>query len=200
MALVRGVIAASIEVRVDVEGRGVDVDQLRRRRRGSASPPAVAVNVCVVVITSSPGPMPRASNARCNPAVAELTATQCSEASPRKAANSLSNRLAFGPVVIQPERSVSTTSAISSSPMSGIAKGRKGSLMRWASRSTPARACAARAAHSTQGRARMHSTYRSCHRRRERDTPVVAARPAETARGCGPPARRARRSCAGCRP
>ncbi len=47
-------------------------------------------------------------------------------ASPRKAAKSSSKRLAFGPVVTQPERSVSTTSAISSSPMSGSAKGRNG--------------------------------------------------------------------------
>jgi hypothetical protein len=46
--------------------------------------------------------------------------------SPRKALKSASKRLALGPVVTQPERSVSTTSAISSSPISGRAKGRKG--------------------------------------------------------------------------
>jgi hypothetical protein len=38
----------------------------------------VAVKVWVVVMTSSPGPMPSASSARCSPAVAELTAMQCS--------------------------------------------------------------------------------------------------------------------------
>src|SRR5688500_524348 len=44
---------------------------------------------------------------------------------PRYAVNCSSNSRAFGPVVIHPERSVSTTSAISSSPMSGAAKVRK---------------------------------------------------------------------------
>jgi hypothetical protein len=48
--------------------------------------------------------------------------------SPRKAVKACSNWRALGPVVTQPERKVSTTSAISSSPISGRAKGRKGSL------------------------------------------------------------------------
>ena len=87
------------------------------------------MNVCVVVMTSSPGPMPIASSARCSPAVAELTAMACSDASPRNAAKSSSNRLAFGPVVTQPDFNVSTTSAISSSPISGSANGRNGGLL-----------------------------------------------------------------------
>ncbi len=86
----------------------------------------MAVKVCVVVITSSPGPMPSASSARCRPAVAEFTAMASSDGSPRNSANAVSKRFAFGPVVTQPDFSVSTTSAISSSPISGRANGRKG--------------------------------------------------------------------------
>src|SRR5215217_2739497 len=77
-------------------------------------------------MTSSPGPMPSASSARCRPAVAELTANACRPGSPRNAAKSDSKRFVFGPVVSHPERNVSTTSAISSSPISGFAKGRNG--------------------------------------------------------------------------
>jgi hypothetical protein len=47
----------------------------------------------------------------------------------QEGAKSFSKRLALGPVVTQPERSVSTTSAISSSPISGSAKGRKAVFM-----------------------------------------------------------------------
>src|ERR1700690_2318374 len=80
-------------------------------------------------MTSSPGPTPSASSARCKPAVAELTASECRPGSPRKVLKSSSKRLAFGPVVIQPDRSVSMTSAISSSPISGSANGRKGTVV-----------------------------------------------------------------------
>ena len=66
-------------------------------------------------MTSSPGPSPSASRARCSPAVAELTAT-ASTPPPRKSTKARSKRCALGPVVIQPERRLSTTSAISSSP------------------------------------------------------------------------------------
>src|SRR5262245_41285088 len=86
--------------------------------------PTVAVKVYGVVMTSSPGPTSNASRARCRPAVAELTARACAPP-PMNEANSFSNRRVFGPVVSQPERKVSTTSAISSSPMSGRANGRK---------------------------------------------------------------------------
>src|SRR5262249_20576107 len=56
---------------------------------------------------------PSASTARCNAAVQELNATACLAFT--AAAKSSSKRLTFGPVVSQPERSVSTTSSISAS-------------------------------------------------------------------------------------
>src|SRR6266581_3528630 len=71
-----------------------------------------AVNVSGVVITSSPGPTPRVASAVCSPAVQELSASALG--APRCAANSASKRFVLGPVVIQSERSVSTTSRISS--------------------------------------------------------------------------------------
>ena len=58
-----------------------------------------------------------------SPAVQELTAMACG--APTYSANAASKRLTFGPIVIQPERSESTTSAISSSPIDGSAYGRK---------------------------------------------------------------------------
>src|ERR1700683_2795406 len=79
-------------------------------------------NVRGVVITASPGPIPSASNERCRAAVQELTAK--ASGAPMKAANSCSNRFTLGPVVIQSERNVSTTSAISSSPISGGENGK----------------------------------------------------------------------------
>src|SRR5256884_1188966 len=82
-----------------------------------------AAKVIGVVMTSSPGPMPRVTRAVCSPAVQELSASAPGAA--RYAANSVSNRRVLGPVVIQSERSVSTTSSISSCPTSGGAKGRK---------------------------------------------------------------------------
>src|SRR3989441_9787864 len=81
-----------------------------------------AVKVSGVVITSSRGPTPRVASAVCSPAVQELSASALG--APRCAANSASKRFVLGPVVIQSERSVSTTSRISSSPKSGGAKGR----------------------------------------------------------------------------
>src|SRR5512138_1612863 len=56
-------------------------------------------------------------------AVPELTAR--AYRAPTASANSSSNRLVFFPVVSHPDRSVSTTSAISSSPTHGSANGRK---------------------------------------------------------------------------
>src|SRR5438128_2342780 len=61
-------------------------------------------------------------SARCSPAVAEFSATAC--APPKYSAHTCSKRWTFGPVVIQPERSESTTSAISSSSIVGCEKGR----------------------------------------------------------------------------
>jgi hypothetical protein len=59
--------------------------------------------------------------ARCNPAVAELTASACGACT--AAANSFSNCAVRGPLVSQPERRQATTSAISSSPIEGREKG-----------------------------------------------------------------------------
>jgi hypothetical protein len=58
-----------------------------------------------------------ASSARCSAAVHELTATAWRV--PAKRANSVSNSLQRGPVVSQPERSVSTTRSISASVIDG---------------------------------------------------------------------------------
>src|SRR5438309_11283809 len=82
-----------------------------------------AANVMGVVTTSAPGPIPSVTSAVWSPAVQELSAS--APGAPRYAANSCSNRFAFGPVVIQVDRSVSTTSWISSSPIGGVANGRK---------------------------------------------------------------------------
>ena len=82
---------------------------------------AVEQKVIGVVKTRWPGPTPPATRARCSAAVPELSARAA--APPVTAANSSSNRCARGPVVSQPDRRTSTTSAISSSPMNGSAKG-----------------------------------------------------------------------------
>src|SRR5918999_2683184 len=78
---------------------------------------AVAGHVIGVVITSSPGPVPRATSERWSAAVPDATASTCSAC--RYAAMRSSRSAAFGPVVSQPERSVSATAAISSSPSAG---------------------------------------------------------------------------------
>src|SRR4051794_7313916 len=62
--------------------------------------------------------MPRASSARCNAAVPELTATACG--TPHLAATSASNASTAGPAgATQPERSASTRYCSSRSPTSG---------------------------------------------------------------------------------
>src|SRR5580765_412157 len=78
---------------------------------------AVAGQVIGDVITSSPGPIPRATSARCSAAVPEARASTCSAS--RYSARRRSSSAARGPVVSQPERSVSATAAISSSPIAG---------------------------------------------------------------------------------
>jgi len=88
---------------------------------------AVAVNVSGVVMTSSPGPMFRAASATCIAAVQELSASV--PGAPRYCENACSNCRVLGPVVIQGERSVATTSWISSSPMTGGEKGRNSRRM-----------------------------------------------------------------------
>src|SRR5262245_21690486 len=78
---------------------------------------AVAGQVIGVVITSSPGPTPTASSARCSAAVPEATASTCSAWT--YSAKRRSSSAARGPVVSQPERRVSATASISSSPIAG---------------------------------------------------------------------------------
>src|SRR5579859_5719390 len=79
-------------------------------------------NVIGVVRTASPGPIPRLTSARCKAAVQELKARAADACT--VAANFSSKRFTLGPVVIQSERKVSTTSAISSSLMHGGESGK----------------------------------------------------------------------------
>ena len=88
---------------------------------------AVEANVIGVVITSSPGPMFCVSKEMCRAAVQEFTAMAC--LAPRYSANSFSNLSVRGPLAIQPERSVSTTSSISACVISGRLYGIKSSLL-----------------------------------------------------------------------
>jgi hypothetical protein len=83
---------------------------------------AVAAKVIGVVTTSSPGPIPSATSAACSPAVHEFSASAAG--APVKQRNSRSNSSVRGPAESHPERSVSVTAAISSSPMLGREKGR----------------------------------------------------------------------------
>ena len=78
---------------------------------------AVAGQVIGLVITSSPGPTPSPSRERCSAAVPEATASTCS--APTYSANRSSSSAVRGPVVSQPDRRVSVTAAISSSPIAG---------------------------------------------------------------------------------
>src|SRR5437660_9761778 len=78
---------------------------------------AVAGQVIGLVITSSPGPTPSATSDRWSAAVPEASASTCFAS--RYAAIRRSSSAARGPVVSQPERSVSVTAAISSSPIAG---------------------------------------------------------------------------------
>src|SRR6188508_3258392 len=122
MTLVRGLRAAAIAT-----GLMLRVSGSTSTSTGVAPTwwmtPTVAENVRGVVMTSSPGPTPRVARAVCRAAVQELTPRAAG--APTRAANSDSNRWDLGPVVIQPDRRVSTTSEISSSPIDGGEKARK---------------------------------------------------------------------------
>jgi len=115
-AFVRGVIAASM-----ASGSMFSVSASTSTNTGRAPRCtmtfAVEAKVTGDVITSSPGPTPTASRPRCSAAVHEFTATQC--AAPVYAAKLRSNVLVFGPVVIHPERSASSTARSSSASMLG---------------------------------------------------------------------------------
>src|SRR5215213_891075 len=78
---------------------------------------AVAGHVIGVVITSSPAPTPSATRERWSAAVPEASASTYSAST--YSAKRRSSSAAAGPLVSQPERSVSATAAISSSPIAG---------------------------------------------------------------------------------
>src|SRR4051794_25300073 len=78
---------------------------------------AVAGHVSAVVITSSPGRTPTASRARWSAAVPDETASTWFAS--RYSAARRSSSAARGPVVSQPDRIVSATASISSSPTAG---------------------------------------------------------------------------------
>src|SRR5438270_8982658 len=78
---------------------------------------AVAGQVIGVVTTSSPGSTPSASSPRWSAAVPDETASTCF--APRYSAKRRSSSAVRGPVVSQPERRVSATASISSSPIAG---------------------------------------------------------------------------------
>src|SRR5437879_11355873 len=121
IARVRGVIAAAIRAGSIVSVSGSTSTSTGRAPTCSTTL-TVAANVSGVVITSSPGPTPLATSAVWSPAVQEFSASAAGAET--AVANSASKRATLGPVVIQSERSVSTTSAISSSPITGAANGR----------------------------------------------------------------------------
>src|SRR6478735_10922517 len=78
---------------------------------------AVDGQVIDVVITSSPGPTPSATSDRCRAAVQDETASTWSAS--RYSRMRASSSAVRGPVVSQPERSVSATASISSSVIAG---------------------------------------------------------------------------------
>src|SRR5438067_5005867 len=78
---------------------------------------AVAGQVIEVVITSSPGPTPSATSERCSAAVQDETASTCFAS--RYSRIRASSSAVRGPVVSQPDRSVSATASISASEIAG---------------------------------------------------------------------------------
>ncbi len=72
-------------------------------------------------MTSSSGLMPKATSARCKPAVPELTPMPCRR--PTRSATSRSNSSSRGPMESRPLRIVSTTLRISASVISGWLRG-----------------------------------------------------------------------------
>ena len=123
IARVRGVIAASAASRSISPVPGTESTSTGVAPACSTAL-AEATNVIAGTSTSSPGPIPSTCSDRISAAVHEETQRQCGDADvlgehlPRTAAPS-------GPVPTHPERSESTTSAISSSPITGLPKIRK---------------------------------------------------------------------------
>ena len=83
---------------------------------------AVATQDSGVVMTSSPGFTPASSSASSSAPVPETSAR--TGRPPKYADSCASKAFTCGPLVIQPERSTSTTPAMVSSSMSGRVKGR----------------------------------------------------------------------------
>ena len=133
MARVRGVIAFSSRATSMLKVRG-STSTSTGLAPASTMTLSVAAKVSGVVMTSSPGLSSSASSARCNPAVAEVSANACG--APRYCFRSSSKRLVRGPVVIQPDLRHSTTSAMASGLIDGRENGRKSSLIRFSSPGT----------------------------------------------------------------
>ena len=124
IAFVRSVIAASAASR---SIRPVTGSQSTSTGVAPACSTALADATKVIdgTITSSPGPTPSARIPRMSAAVQE--AVHRTDDTPMYSSSIRSNRCTFGPVPIQPDRRQSTTSAISSSPITGLPKTRKSS-------------------------------------------------------------------------
>ena len=127
IARVRGVIAAAAASR-SIRPVPGSLSTRTGVAPTSSTALAVATNVIAGTSTSSPGPIAATWSASVSAAVHDDT--QRTWLAPRCSSSARSKRLTFGPAVIHPERRESTTSAISSSPMSGVARGRKVSRIR----------------------------------------------------------------------
>src|SRR5574341_879077 len=121
IAFVRGVIARSIRA-----GSMLNVSRSTSTKTGRApvwmTAFAVAQKVIGVVMTSWPGPTPETTMERWSAAVHEFRAIACF--APMYSRNISSKRATRGPVPIQPDRRVATTSAISASSIAGLPKTR----------------------------------------------------------------------------
>ncbi len=88
---------------------------------------AVATQLSGVVMTSSPGPMPQMRKANSSVAVPEFA--RRTGRPPHRSDSAASRAWHFGPVVNQPERSTSPTSAMVRSSTLGRVKGRNGAAL-----------------------------------------------------------------------
>ncbi len=122
MARVRGVIARSAASRSIKPVPGTESTSTGVAPACSTAL-AEATKVMAGTSTSSPGPIPRTWSERISAAVHEETQRQ--SGTPRYSSSACSKARTLGPVPTQPERSESTTSAISSSPIIGLPKTRK---------------------------------------------------------------------------
>ena len=124
IAVVRGVIAASAASRSISPVPG-SLSTSTGGAPACSTAFAEATNVIAGTSTSSPGPDPEDLIASISAAVHDETQRTCG--TPTYSSSIRSKRCTFGPVPIQPERSESTTSAISASPITGLPKTRNSS-------------------------------------------------------------------------